>query len=221
MLASQTRRLASQTRSRERLSWNTKRSVREPVERCFDDCASGSLPAVSFVDPEAGLIALGGQLLEKVPLLGTIGAQLATHGGSQEDPQDMYYGEAWAHRVVQAVLHSPLWPRTLLIYTYDEHGGYYDHVPPPPAIAPDSIPPKLSADDAPAARTSTDRGYRPLPSRRTPSPTASATSCTTTPRSWRQSRRSGTWRRSPAATRTPRPCSTSSTSSTPPSSIPP
>ena len=50
---------------------------------------------------------------------------------------------------MQAVLHSPLWPRTLLIYTYDEHGGYYDRVPPPPAIAPDSIPPKLSADDAP------------------------------------------------------------------------
>ncbi len=120
-----------------------------PVDRFFDDCASGSLPAVSFVDPEAGLIALGGQLLEKVPLLSTIGAQLATHGGSQEDPQDMYYGEAWAHRVVQAVLHSPLWPRTLLIYTYDEHGGYYDHVPPPPAISPDSIPPKLSAGDAP------------------------------------------------------------------------
>ena len=36
-----------------------------------------------------------------------------------------------------------------MIYTYDEHGGYYDHVPPPAAIAPDSIPPKLSAGDVP------------------------------------------------------------------------
>jgi phospholipase C len=31
------------------------------------------------------------------------------------------------------------WPGTLLIWTYDEHGGYYDHVPPPPAVAPDDI----------------------------------------------------------------------------------
>jgi phospholipase C len=59
----------------------------------------------------------------------------------------MYYGEAWAHSVVQAVLQSPLWPRTLLIYTYDEHGGYYDHVPPPPAIPPDSIAPQLQPGD--------------------------------------------------------------------------
>ena len=35
---------------------------------------------------------------------------------------------------------SPLWPRTLFELTYDEHGGYYDHVP-PPALAPDTIPP--------------------------------------------------------------------------------
>jgi phospholipase C len=31
------------------------------------------------------------------------------------------------------------WPHTLLIWTYDEHGGYYDHVPPPPAPPPDDV----------------------------------------------------------------------------------
>jgi phospholipase C len=61
----------------------------------------------------------------------------------------MAYGEYWAYKTVTAVLESPAWPRTLLIYTDDEHGGYYDHVPPPPAIAPDSIPPKLGPGDAP------------------------------------------------------------------------
>ena len=61
----------------------------------------------------------------------------------------MSYGEYWAYQVVDAVLHSPAWPRTLLIYTYDEHGGYYDHVPPPAAIAPDSIPPALTSTDTP------------------------------------------------------------------------
>jgi phospholipase C len=53
------------------------------------------------------------------------------------------------HRVVEAVLRSPAWPRTLLIYTYDEHGGYSDHVPPPPAIPPDSIPPHLTPGEVP------------------------------------------------------------------------
>jgi phospholipase C len=48
---------------------------------------------------------------------------------------------------VQAVLDSPVWARTLLIYTYDEHGGYYDHVPPPAAPAPDAIAPKLGPGD--------------------------------------------------------------------------
>jgi phospholipase C len=52
---------------------------------------------------------------------------------------------------VEAILRSPAWPRTLLIYTYDEHGGYYDHVPPPAAIAPDQIPPKLTSSDVPGA----------------------------------------------------------------------
>jgi phospholipase C len=37
-------------------------------------------------------------------------------------------------------LNSPAWPRTLLVWTYDEHGGYYDHVPPPTAEAPDDVP---------------------------------------------------------------------------------
>ncbi len=45
--------------------------------------------------------------------------------------------------------HSPAWERTLLIYTYDEHGGYYDHVPPAAAPIPDDIPPKLGAEDPP------------------------------------------------------------------------
>ena len=34
---------------------------------------------------------------------------------------------------------GPGWPRTLLIWVYDEHGGYYDHVPPPPAVPPDDV----------------------------------------------------------------------------------
>jgi phospholipase C len=46
---------------------------------------------------------------------------------------------------------SPNWPTSALFLTYDEHGGYYDHVPPPAAPIPDNIPPNLKAGDTPGA----------------------------------------------------------------------
>jgi len=59
---------------------------------------------------------------------------------SEENPQDISAGEALAARVINAVMAGPGWPHTLLIWLYDEHGGYYDHVPPPSAPAPDDVP---------------------------------------------------------------------------------
>jgi phospholipase C len=44
---------------------------------------------------------------------------------------------------VNALLDSPSWPRTLFIWTYDEHGGYFDHVPPPSAVVPDDVRPDI------------------------------------------------------------------------------
>jgi phospholipase C len=113
------------------------------------DCKSGSLPSVSFVDPEFGVLSDIGSPLAALPGMEAIAGKLETTGGDEESPQDMSYGEYWAYQTVKAVLESPAWPRTLLIYTYDEHGGYYDHVPPPAAIAPDSIAPALGPGDAP------------------------------------------------------------------------
>jgi phospholipase C len=37
-------------------------------------------------------------------------------------------------------MNGPAWESTLLLWIYDEHGGYYDHVPPPAAVAPDDVP---------------------------------------------------------------------------------
>jgi phospholipase C len=114
---------------------------------------------VSFVDPEFGVLSDIGAPLASLPQVATqptvaeVLQNVNGLGGDQESPQDMYYGEAWAYRILEAVLQSPAWSRTLLIYTYDEQGGYYDHVPPPAAIAPDSIPPTLSPSDAPGGYT--------------------------------------------------------------------
>jgi phospholipase C len=60
---------------------------------------------------------------------------------SQENPQDIVIGEQIVYDVVMALAESPNWSKTLLILNYDEHGGYYDHVLPPVAIAPDLTPP--------------------------------------------------------------------------------
>jgi phospholipase C len=82
----------------------------------FSDAASGNLPAFSFLDEN-----------------------FSTQ--SQEDPQNIVVGEAMMAQVVDAIGSSPLWKTTLLAILYDEHGGYYDHVPPPAAIPPDNIAP--------------------------------------------------------------------------------
>jgi phospholipase C len=122
-----------------------------PIAQFHLDCAAGTLPSVSLVDPEFGVLSDVGSGLASVPELAPYAEGLETVGGDEENPQDMAYGERWAYETIKAVLESPAWPRILLIYTYDEHGGYYDHVPPPPAIEPDSIPPELEAGDVPGA----------------------------------------------------------------------
>jgi phospholipase C len=58
---------------------------------------------------------------------------------SEENPQDIQEGESFAAKVINRVMHGKGWPGTLLIWVYDEHGGYYDHVPPPAAPPPDDI----------------------------------------------------------------------------------
>jgi phospholipase C len=130
----------------------------------------GGLPSVSFVDPEFGALSDIGEPLTKVPGLEKVGVKLEASGGDEESTQDMAYGEYWAYQVINAVLHSPAWPRTLLIYTYDEQGGYYDHVAPPAAIAPTrsrrNWVPKMSR----APMTSMGRACRRSSSRPTPKP---------------------------------------------------
>jgi phospholipase C len=67
--------------------------------------------------------------------------------GSEENPQDIQVGETFVSEVVEALMSVPeVWQRSLLLFTYDEHGGYYDHVAPPTALAPgDGLDPVLPA----------------------------------------------------------------------------
>jgi phospholipase C len=89
----------------------------------FDAAKAGTLPGFSLVEPNYGKT-------------------------SEEDPQNIAYGEQFAASVIDAVMQGPGWSDTVLIWTYDEHGGYYDHVVPPPAVAPDDIPPRTDGGPA-------------------------------------------------------------------------
>jgi len=81
----------------------------------LDDCAHGTLPSYAFIEPSF--------LLEP---------------NDQHPPHDVNAGEALLHSIWTAVSTSPAWNRTLLLITYDEHGGCYDHrLPPTNAVSPD------------------------------------------------------------------------------------
>ncbi|MDB5331611.1 MAG: Phosphoesterase [Phycisphaerales bacterium] len=57
-------------------------------------------------------------------------------GNSQHPLDDVTHGEALIKTVYEAIRNSPHWPHSLLVVTWDEHGGFYDHVHPPAAIPP-------------------------------------------------------------------------------------
>jgi phospholipase C len=86
--------------------------ISSPIERFFADAAAGTLPSYSYIDPA---------------FLGE------DQGGSNDDHPhaDIRRGQALVGSVVRAMTQSPLWGKSLLLITYDEWGGFFDHVKPP------------------------------------------------------------------------------------------
>ena len=90
------------------------------------------LPSVSFVDPNFGFFARRLQ--------------------NDEHPSaDIQRGQAFVSQLVNAVRNGPYWKDSIIFITYDEHGGFYDHVRPPRAPqggtrTPDGIEPGQCAD---------------------------------------------------------------------------
>ena len=71
----------------------------------------------------------------------------STYGGpdatDEHPPADVQLGQRFVARVIDALMKSPAWARSALFIMYDEPGGFFDHVPPPPACPPDDIEPQL------------------------------------------------------------------------------
>ncbi len=90
------------------------------IDAFFDAAQAGTLPAFSIVEPNYGVLP---------------GAE----GGNDDHPEhDITLGQIFLGSVYEALAQSPQWERCLLIITYDEHGGFFDHVPPP--LATDELP---------------------------------------------------------------------------------
>ena len=74
----------------------------------FADAKRGTLPPFSIIDPDF-------------------------LSNDDHPSHDINLGQALMSSIVQALAKSPQWSRTLLVITYDEHGGFFDHVAPPTA----------------------------------------------------------------------------------------
>jgi phospholipase C len=81
----------------------------------LDDAVHGQLRKVSWIDPNFVDLDV-----------------LDPHSNDDHPPSDILAGQQLAFDVYDALRKSPHWKDTVLVITYDEHGGFYDHVAPPP-----------------------------------------------------------------------------------------
>ncbi|KAJ1540150.1 hypothetical protein HK405_011860, partial [Cladochytrium tenue] len=83
-----------------------------PMSSFYSDAAAGTLPTFSMIDP----------ILFSLP---------GVAGNDNHPPHDIARGELLVKNIYEALRNGPQWNQTLFIYTYDEHGGFHDHVAPP------------------------------------------------------------------------------------------
>jgi len=50
---------------------------------------------------------------------------------SEHPEYSFCHGENWTTEIVNAIMQSPMWEDTAIVITWDDYGGFYDHVPPP------------------------------------------------------------------------------------------
>lgn len=88
----------------------------------LSDMQNGTLPQVAYVEPA-----------------GYLGLDEHPTGTDVTAGPNVQAGAAYVSGIINSLMSSPSWNDTALIFTYDEPGGFYDHVPPQPAVFPDSL----------------------------------------------------------------------------------
>jgi phospholipase C len=88
-----------------------------PISQYFTDVQAGTLPSVALI--ESGYES----------------------GRDEHAPGSVQVGAQYAASIINALMASPSWKDSVFFLSFDEGGGYYDHVPPPAAVSPDGIAP--------------------------------------------------------------------------------
>ncbi len=105
------------------------------VPRTFvEDVAHGTLPAFSFIEPRYASDVAESSIEPNCNHPGN--SKLMSFLPGANRPIDVANGEAFLAEIYNALQASKYWDTTLLIITYDEHGGVYDHMPPVKLTAP-------------------------------------------------------------------------------------
>jgi phospholipase C len=90
---------------------------RSDVDGLKGPATNDNLPPVSWIDPR----------FKDLRVLGP-------DSNDDHPPSDLTAGQDLILTIYHALATSKKWDKTLLVITYDEHGGFYDHVPPPAAV---------------------------------------------------------------------------------------
>jgi phospholipase C len=95
-----------------------------PVDQFQADLKNGTLPAVAYIEPGYN-------------------SGLDEHPGVDDGAPgaNVQVGAQYVSTLINALMGSSSWKDSVFILTYDEFGGFYDHVPPQPAVSPDGIKP--------------------------------------------------------------------------------
>jgi phospholipase C len=94
----------------------------QTTDQLLTDMQNGTLPQVSFIEAA-----------------GYLGVDEHPTGTDVVDGPNVQAGAKYVSGIVNALMTSPSWQDTAVIFTYDEPGGFYDHVPPQAAVFPDAI----------------------------------------------------------------------------------
>jgi len=102
--------------------WKYHHSNFKYLNHFYKDARQGKLPNYSFLEPR--------MFIDHSDQHPQVGKRIL-------ETSSVLAGEILIRDVYEAVRNGPKWDQTLLIITYDEHGGCYDHVSPPAAISPE------------------------------------------------------------------------------------
>ena len=95
-----------------------------PISQYFTDVQNGALPQVALIEPASDVA-------------------LDEHPSDTEttSPPAVQVGARYVASIINALMTSSSWKSSVFILSYDENGGFYDHVPPQKTVSPDGIPP--------------------------------------------------------------------------------